>query len=120
MEKLEAKCLYLSDRERKAQKAERDSIKYMQTLYMSERIGSIYEGIITSVSEYGVFVTIPENGCDCLVRLAELQGNWKYDADNYCLKNVMTGMMYRLGDAITISVTSVDVEKKNINASVVS
>jgi ribonuclease R len=120
LEKLESKCLYLSERERKAQKAERDSIKYMQTLYMAERVGMIYKGIITSVSEYGMFITIPENGCDCLVRHGDLRGDWKYDAENYCLKDIFTGQRFRLGDEIMIQITSVDVEKKNINATLVS
>jgi len=120
VEKLESKCLYLSERERKAQKAERDSIKYMQTLYMAKRVGMLYKGIITSVSEFGIFVTIPENGCDCLVRHSNLRGDWKYDADNYCLKDIFTSQRFRLGDEIMIQITSVDIEKKNINASLVT
>jgi ribonuclease R len=120
LEKLESKCLYLSERERKAQKAERDSIKYMQTLYMVGRVGMIYTGIITSVSEFGMFVTIPENGCDCLVRHGDLRGDWKYDAENYCLKDIFTGQRFRLGDEIMIQITSVDIEKKNINAALVT
>lgn len=120
LDKLESKCVYLSERERKAQKAERDSIKYMQTLYMAERVGMIYTGIITSVSEFGMFVTIPENGCDCLIRHGDLRGDWKYDAENYCLKDIFTGQRFRLGDEIMIQITSVDVEKKNINAALVT
>ena len=117
MEKLEARCQYLSERERKAQKAERDSIKYMQTLYMSERVGKIYQGIVTSVTEYGMFVEIIENKCDCLIKLSEIGGDtFIPDVKNYIVRGHNTGETIRLGDEVQIVISSVDIEKKNINA----
>jgi len=116
MEKLEARCLYLSERERKAQKAERDSIKYMQTLFMSERVGKIYHGIVTSITEYGMFVEIIENKCEGLVRYSEIGGDtFVPDVKNYTIKGYNTGETIRLGDEVQIVVSSVDIEKKNIN-----
>lgn len=116
MEKLEARCQYLSERERKAQKAERDSIKYMQSVYMSERVGKIYKGIITSVTEYGVFVEIIENKCDGLIRYSEIGGDtFIPDIKNYIVKGINTGETLRLGDEVQVVVSSVDIEKKNIN-----
>jgi len=115
-EKLEAKCSYLSDRERKAQKAERESIKYMQAIYMNDRIGKIYKGLITSVSDFGVFVEITENKCEGLVRLSDIGGDtFTADLENYCLKGYNTGEIIRLGDEVNVVVSSVDIEKKNIN-----
>lgn len=114
--KLDTKCGHLSEREKKAQKAERDSIKYMQCIYMSEHIGKIFKGMVTSVTDYGIFVSIEENGCDGLVRLSEISGDtYLADVDNYRVKGHNTGNIIRLGDEVMVSVKSVDIEKKNIN-----
>jgi ribonuclease R len=116
IEKLEARCQYVSERERKAQKAERDSIKYMQTLYMSERVGKVYKGMVTSIAEYGMFVEITENHCEGLVRISDIGGDtFVVDANNYCIRGYNTGETIRLGDEVQIVVSSVDIEKKNIN-----
>jgi ribonuclease R len=116
LDKLESKCTYLSDRERKAQKAERDSIKYMQAIYMNERIGKVYKGIITSVLDFGIFVEIAENRCEGLVNVRDIGGDtFVADMENYCLKGYNTGEIIRLGDEVQVVVSSVDIEKKNIN-----
>ena len=120
IEKLESKCIHLSEREKKAQKAERDSIKYMQCIYMSEHIGKVYEGIISSVTEYGVFVEILENKCEGLIKLSEISGDtYQVDMSNYCIKGYNTGDKIRLGDMVHVIVSSVDIEKKNINLSII-
>jgi ribonuclease R len=116
LDKLESKCLYLSEMEKKAQKAERESIKYMQCVYMHERIGSLYDGIVTSISDYGLFITITENNCNCLIRLSNIYGNWVSDLDNHCFKESNTGEVIRLGDGVKIVISGVDIEKKNIDA----
>jgi len=118
--KLEANCNYLSEREKKAQKAERDSIKYMQCIYMTDRVGKIYKGMVTSVAEYGLFVTIDENGCDCLIRLSSITGTWSADINNYCIREYNTNNTIRLGDQITVVISKVDVEKKNIDATIIN
>ena len=116
IEKIESKCVHLSEREKKAQKAERDSIKYMQCIYMSERVGKVYKGLVTSVADYGLFVEITENKCEGLVRLSEIGGDtYTADMNNYCVVGFNTGAKIRLGDEVMIVVKSVDVEKKNIN-----
>lgn len=121
LEKLEAKCLHLSEREKKAQKAERDSIKYMQCIYMSDYVGKVYKGMITSVAEYGLFVEIEENKCEGMIRLSEIEGDtYIADVSNYCVKGFNTGRKLRLGDEVMIVVKSVDIEKKNINLSLFS
>jgi len=116
LDRLEGRCIYLSDRERKAQKAERDSIKYMQSIYMSERIGNVYKGLITSVTEFGIFVEITENKCEGLIRLADIGGDtFIVDMKNYCVRGHNTGETIRLGDEVHVIVGSVDIEKKIIN-----
>jgi ribonuclease R len=121
LNKLDARCTHLSEREKKAQKAERDSIKFMQCVYMSDKIGKVYKGMVTSVTEYGVFITIEENGCDGLVRLSDISGDtYTADVDNYRLKGHNTGNIIRLGDQVHVVITSVDIEKKNINLNLIS
>lgn len=120
LEKLEGKCVHLSEREKKAQKAERDSVKYMQCIYMSDFVGKVFKGIVTSVAEYGLFVEMPENGCEGLIRLSEISGDtYTADVNNYCVKGYGSGEVIRIGDEVHIIVSSVDVEKKNINLSLI-
>lgn len=120
LEKLETRCVHLSEREKKAQKAERDSIKYMQCIYMSEHVGKVFEGIVTSVAEYGVFVEILENKCEGLIKLSEISGDtYQVDMNNYCVKGFNTGDKIRLGDMVHVVVSSVDIEKKNINLTMI-
>lgn len=120
LEKLEAKCLYLSEMEKKAQKAERDSVKYMQCIYMSSRVGKVYKGIVTAVADYGIFVEIPENKCEGLVKMSEIGGDtFIADTDNYCVKGYNKGEIIRLGDEVHVVVSSVDIEKKNINLTLI-
>lgn len=118
LEKLESRCQHLSEREKKAQKAERDSIKYMQCKYMTTFIGKVFKGIVSSVTEYGMFVEIPENGCEGLIRLSDINGDtYSADVNNYCVKGFSTNDKIRLGDEVHVVVSSVDIEKKNINLS---
>jgi len=115
LDKLDTKCNYLSERERKSQKAERDSIKYMQCVYILERVNRVYTGIVTSVTDYGLFIEIKENRCEGLVRLSDINGeSYTVDVANYLVKS-SSGKIIRLGDEVMVIVKSVDVAKKNIN-----
>jgi len=118
--KLEAKCIHLSERENKAKKAERESIKYMQCVYMSDFVGKVFKGIVSSITDYGVFISIPDNGCEGLVKLSDIEGDtYSADVANYCIKGFNTGDKIRIGDSIRVIVASVDIEKKNINLSII-
>ena len=118
--KLESKCEHCSNRERKAQKASRDSIKYKQAEYMEERIGHVYPGIVADIQDYGVFVEIPENGCRGLIRISDIEGDY-YTADtvNHQIKGRNTGAIVRLGDEIMVIIKGVNLEKKSIDLSLV-
>ena len=87
---------------------------------MADRIGKVYKGIITSVQEYGVFVEIEENKCEGLVRLSEIGGDtFQADTQNHCVKGFNTGELIKLGDEVTIVVKSVDIERKNIDLTLI-
>jgi len=116
VEKLDNRCGHLSEVEKRAQKAERDSIKYMQTVYMSDKIGKVYKGIVVSVAEYGLFVEMVDTGCEGLIRLSEIGGDvFVADVEHHCVKGFNKGEKIRLGDEVHIVIKSVDVDKKNIN-----
>ena len=115
-ERIEQLCKHASQQEIKASKAERDSIKYMQAKYMSERIGITFEGIISSVTDFGMFVEITNTGCEGLIKIRDIPNDYYfYDDDNYCLEGTNTGKIYQLGDMVKVKVRKVDILKKEID-----
>jgi ribonuclease R len=114
--KIEGKCNHISERERKAQKAERDSIKYMQCLYMEDKIGTVHEAIISSIQEYGMFVQIESNHAEGLVKLHEI-GEDTYYAEKvkHRVVGFNTGEKFCLGDKVFVSIKGVDLERKVID-----
>lgn len=118
--KLEARCKHCSEREIKAQKASRDSIKYKQCEYLLDKIGKVYKGIIISVTDYGVFVEMRENNCEGLIRLSDIGGDtFQSDTTNHRLVGYNTGEIIRLGDEVTVVIKAVDVERKNIDLTLI-
>ena len=111
---LDEMCKHISKREELSSKAQRDSIKYKQAEYLQERIGQVFDGIVTGVMDRGIYVEITENKCEGLIRLETLNGKWTADVDKYLTYNEF-GDQIRLGDPIKVVVKSVDLEKKQIN-----
>lgn len=109
-------CEQSSQRERVATEAERASIKYKQTEYMAQFVGQQFEGLVTGVTDWGVYVEILENGCEGMVRIASIEGDYfEYSAKNQAVVGVKSGIAYRLGDKVKIEVEGVDLEKRNID-----
>ena len=118
--KLEAYCTHISEKEKQAQKASRNSIKYMQCLYMKDKVGKVCKGIVSSIQDYGIFIELIETKTEGLVRLSEIGGDtFTADTANYCVKGFNTGEVISLGDEVHIVVKSVDIEKKNINLTLI-
>jgi ribonuclease R len=118
--KLIPKCQYLSKKEIVAQKASRDSIKYKQCEFMEDKIGKVYKAVVVSVVKYGLFVEIKETNCEGLIRLSDIDGDtFVVDETNHCVKGFNTGEIIRLGDDVNIVVKSVDIEKKNIDLTLI-
>lgn len=119
-DKISDMCGYLSQREIVAQKASRDSVKYKQCEYMEDKIGKVYEGTVVSVVKYGLFVSMKDTNCEGMVRLSDIGGDtFQVDLDNHCVKGYNKGEVIRLGDDVRIVVKSVDVEKKNIDLTLI-
>ena len=105
-----------SKMERLAAEAERASIKYKQVEFMSDKTGREYDGVISGVTEWGIYVEITENQCEGMINIRELGDDYyEYDEDNYCLKGRLTGKVYTLGDKVRIEVVKADLQKKQLD-----
>ena len=114
-------CLQASELERRAEKAERESIKYKQAEYMLEHIGKRFSGLISGVSKWGLFVQIEENKCEGMVRLRDMKDDFYYlDEDNYQVIGQRSGDKYKLGDRVYILVKKIDLSKKQMDFELVN
>jgi ribonuclease R len=100
-----------------AQMAERNSIKGMQARWMSSRIGEEFNGVISGVTEFGLFVQLSDTLTEGLVpiRTIEPHDYMQYDEENYCLIAARSGNTYTLSDSVRVRVARVDVERKKID-----
>jgi ribonuclease R len=118
--KLEEDCVHSSDMEKLAADAERSSIKYKQVQYLKDKIGQEYDGKISGVTEWGIFVEIIENHCEGMIRLRDLtDDNYFFDEDNYCLRGKKNGKVLTLGDEVRIEVKRADLVKKQLDFALV-
>jgi ribonuclease R len=117
----EVKCRHSSDMEKKAAEAERASIKYKQVEYLSDRIGEIFDGVISGVTEWGIYVEIIENKCEGMVRGRDMKDDsYVYDDKNHQFIGKKYGKRYRLGDKIKIQVKNADMERRQVDFSIFS
>lgn len=111
LKKIEDMSKWCSDREILAAKAQRDSIKYKQVEYLEDKIGTIHNGIVSGVTDWGMYVELVESKCEGMVRYTN---NHKVDTENYTV-NLKTGGQIRLGDEVKVIVKSINVERKQID-----
>ncbi len=117
----EEKCKHSSEREQMATKAERDSIKYMQVKYMQKHIQDIFEGVISGVTEWGMYVEITDNLCEGMVRIKDIDDDYYlFDEKQYAIIGQATKKMYRLGDTVNIRVKNADLERKHLDFTLLS
>jgi ribonuclease R len=115
-DKYEKLCEHSSKMERLAAEAERASVKYKQVEYMSDKTGKEFEGVISGVTEWGIYVEIVENQCEGMIHIRELGDDfYEYDEENYCIKGRSSGKVYTLGDKVTIEVVKADLQKKQLD-----
>jgi ribonuclease R len=119
--KYEDLCEHCSEMEQIAASAERSSIKYKQVEFMSENIGLIYDGVISGVTEWGLYVEINENKCEGMIPIRDLDDDYyEFDEKNYCLRGRRRNRSYNLGDPITIKVARANLEKKQLDFTLVN
>ncbi|MBS1530134.1 MAG: ribonuclease R [Bacteroidetes bacterium] len=113
-------CEHCSQMEKKAADAERASVKYKQAEFLKDQIGTVYTGIISGVTEWGMYVEIIENKCEGMIRLREIADDfYTLDEKNYAIIGQRKRKVYRLGDEVRIRVKNVDLTKKQIDFSLV-
>lgn len=118
--KLEDLCKHSSAMEQLAANAERASIKYKQVEYLNDHLGEVFTGVISGVTEWGLFVELDENKCEGLVPVRDLADDY-YDLDerNYCLVGRRGNSRYRLGDKVTVQIARANLERKQLDFALV-
>ena len=120
VDKYEEKCKHSSEREYMASKAERDSIKYMQVKYMQDHQDQEFVGVISGVTEWGIYVEIIENKCEGMVRIKDIRSDYFiFDEKQYALVGQADKRMYQLGDQVTVTVKNTDLERKHLDFNLV-
>ncbi|KJJ38630.1 ribonuclease R [Aequorivita vladivostokensis] len=115
-EEYEEKCGHSSDMENLATNAERDSIKYMQVKYMQDHQDQEFLGVISGVTEWGIYVEIISNKCEGMVRLQDLNDDrYEFDRDEYAVIGQRTKNVYQLGDEVYVKVKNADLVKKHLD-----
>lgn len=112
----EEKCIHSSEREKRAADAERASIKYKQVEFMSMAEHKPFDGIITGVTEFGIFVEITETKCEGMVRMADMKDDfYEFDEKNYRAIGRRRKKIYRLGDKVVVRIKKTDVDRRTID-----
>jgi DNA-directed RNA polymerase subunit E'/Rpb7 len=99
-----------------ASDAERTSVKYKQVQYLSGRVGESFEGVISGVTEWGLYVELTESKCEGLIRLRDLEGDYyELDEKNYCIRGMRNRKTFTLGDRVRVMLKRTNLEKKQID-----
>lgn len=112
----EEKCQHSSNMEYLATKAERDSIKYMQIRFMQDHENEEFVGVISGVTEWGIYVEIIDNKCEGMVRIRDIKDDYyEFDESQYAIVGRQTKNMYQLGDEVIVKVKDTDLVKKHLD-----
>ena len=115
-DKYEELCEHSSSMEQLAAAAERASVKYKQVEFMSERLGQVYDGVISGVTEWGLYVELNENKCEGMIPMRDLDDDYyEFDEKNYRLIGRSRHHSYSLGDSITVKVARANLERKQLD-----
>ena len=113
---IEEKMKHCTVKEILATKAERQSIKFMQVVYISKEIGNIFKGVISGVVERGIYVEINKNKCEGMVNIRNFpKGYFLYNESNYSFEDEQQKLIFQLGDSVFIEVINADIIKRHID-----
>jgi len=119
-QKYEDFCEHCSAMEQVAAQAERASTKYKQVEYMQERMGQVFEGVVSGVTEWGLYVEVNENKCEGLIPIRDLDDDYyEFDEKNYCIRGRRRNHVYSLGDSLKIKVVHANLEKRQLDYALV-
>jgi ribonuclease R len=112
----EMRCKHSSEMERKAMEAEWASVKYKQVEFLADKIGQVFEGVISGVTEWGLYVELLDCKCEGMISLRDLYGDfYEYDEENYCINGKKTGKRFQLGDQIRIEIARANLAKRQLD-----
>ena len=115
-QEFEQKCEHSSNMEQVAANAERASIKYKQVEFMADKIGQIFDGVISGITEWGVYVELTENKCEGMIPIRDLEDDYyEMDDKNYCLIGRRHHKKYQLGDELTVKIARANLDKKQLD-----
>lgn len=115
-DKYEEMCEHCSEMEQRAADAERASIKYKQVEFLKDRVGEVFDGVISGVSEWGVYVELVDSKCEGLIPVRELDDDYyTFDEENYMLVGRRYKRKFQLGDAVKIQVLKANLEKRQLD-----
>ena len=113
-------CEHSSDMEQLAAQAERASIKYKQVEYMSYHLGQVYDGVISGVTDWGIYVELNENKCEGMIPIRSLDDDfYEFDEKNYCIIGRHNHKRYQLGDELTVKIIRTDLVKTQIDLEII-
>ena len=113
---LEALCRQSSNMERRSVEAERASIKYKQVEFMSDKVGECFDGVISGVTEWGIYVELNDNKCEGMIHIRELNDDFYiFEEENYCIKGKRRGRIFQLGEPLRIKVWRANLLKKQLD-----
>ncbi|MDR2475567.1 MAG: ribonuclease R [Bacteroidales bacterium] len=116
LQKLEDECKHCSNMEQLAANAERSSIKYKQVEFMSDKQGQVFDGVISGVTEWGIYVELNANKCEGMIPIRDLDDDfYEFDEKTYSLIGRRKKRRYRLGDEITVRVGHANLERKQLD-----
>ena len=109
-------CKHCSEMEKVSSRAERDSIKFMQVKFLKNKIGFVYDGVISGVTEWGLYIEITENKCEGLVKVSSIKDDhYIFDEKKYALTGYRTKFSYQLGQKVKIKIQRADLERKQMD-----
>jgi ribonuclease R len=115
-EPVEEECKHSSEREKLAANAERASIKYKQVEYMSARVGEQFKGVVSGLTEWGMYVEVEENKCEGMIRVSDIPGDFfELDKDNYRLVGQRTKRIIQFGDELQVIVKAANLLDRTID-----
>ncbi|MFC2112984.1 ribonuclease R [Bacteroidota bacterium] len=119
-QKYESRCKHSSEMERKAMNAEWASIKYKQVEFLSDKIGEVFEGVISGITEWGIYVELVDNKCEGMVSMRDLTDDfYDYDEDNFRLVGKKSGKQFQLGDSVKIEVARANLARRQLDFNIV-
>ena len=117
----EVLCQHASEMERKAAEMERESVKFKQAEYLQDKIGHVFDGLISGISKWGIYVELKDNKCEGMVRYNTLQDDYYYlDEENFRVIGQERGTIFQLGDPVKVRIEAVDLIKKQMDFTLIS